>query len=331
MEKIGILIETNEGFVKTAMYGVITAAQGPERELYGLVLNGRGSEYKNNLQYYGIQKIVDVQSANGPLKWNPHNWARGIVQVMDRLGINILFGLTSALTKDILPRIAAILDAPLLLDCIRVDLDTLTVEKSQFSGKTIATFRVHGDHYLFGIRPNMIEARPLFCEAENFPIQVQIDNDRLTVHAIKKDPSRKVALSEAEIIISGGRAMQSRKNYQILNECAELMGAAVGASRVAVDAGWVPHSMQVGQTGATVSPKLYIACGISGSVQHLAGMKTSRVIVAINTDPQAAIMRECDYGIVGDLFEVIPILTRKLKAAINSQLIKHKANNNLIN
>jgi electron transfer flavoprotein alpha subunit len=128
-----------------------------------------------------------------------------------------------------------------------------------------------------------------------------------------------VDLTEAEIIISGGRAMQNGDNFRILQECAEVLGASVGASRVAVDAGWVPHSMQVGQTGKTVSPKLYIACGISGSVQHFAGMKTSGVIVAINTDPQADMMQRCDYGIVGDLFEVVPILTRRLKAVLQSR------------
>ncbi|RUA01581.1 MAG: electron transfer flavoprotein subunit alpha/FixB family protein, partial [Deltaproteobacteria bacterium] len=117
-----------------------------------------------------------------------------------------------------------------------------------------------------------------------------------------------------EIIISGGRGMKNGENFQILQECAQVMGAAVGASRVAVDNGWVPHSMQVGQTGTTVCPKLYIACGISGSIQHFAGMKTAGTIVCINTDPDAAMMQQCDYGIAGDLFKIIPALTRQLKA-----------------
>jgi electron transfer flavoprotein alpha subunit len=107
--------------------------------------------------------------------------------------------------------------------------------------------------------------------------------------------------------------MRNTENYDILYDCAKILNAAVGASRVAVDAEWVPHAMQVGQTGATVNPKLYIACGISGSVQHFAGMKTAGVIVAINTDPDANMMRNCDYGIAGDLFEIVPILTRQLR------------------
>ena len=226
---------------------------------------------------------------------------------------------TTSQTKDVFPRIAAILDAPLLLDCIGVDLETLTAEKSQFSGKTIATFKLRGAHYLFGIRPNVIAAHPASVAAEVLSLQTQIGDESLMVEAVKKDSAGTMDLSEAQIIIAGGRGMQNGENYRILHECADVMGAAVGASRVAVDAGWVPHSMQVGQTGTTVSPNLYIACGISGSVQHFAGMKTSGVLVAINTDPQAAMMQHCDYGIVGDLFDIVPLLTRRLKTTLNPE------------
>jgi electron transfer flavoprotein alpha subunit len=148
MQKIGLLIETNAAGVKPALNGVITAARGPEHELYGLVFDGKGAAYRDELQNYGIHKIVNVQSAEGLLSWNPDNWAKAVAQVMEQLGINILFGLTTSQTKDVFPRIAAILDAPLLLDCIGVDLETLTAEKSQFSGKTIATFKLRGAHYL---------------------------------------------------------------------------------------------------------------------------------------------------------------------------------------
>ena len=175
---------------------------------------------------------------------------------------------------------------------------------------------MHGEHALFGFRPNVIEATPAPVTAEVVAWQAKVAEGPLTVEAVKKNPSGTMDLSEAQIIISGGRAMQNAENYQILQECADVLGAAVGASRVAVDAGWVPHSMQVGQTGTTVSPNLYIACGISGSVQHFAGMKTSEVVVAINTDPEAAMMQGCDFGIVGDLFEIVPILTRQLKSIL---------------
>ena len=317
MKKIGLLIETHTDGIKPTINGVITAAQGPEHELYGLVLDGKGAEYREALQDFGIHKIVNVQSAQGPLGWNPDNWARAIVQAMEQLRIDTLFGLTSMQTKDVFPRIAAILDAPLLLDCISVDLETLTAKKSQYSGKTVATVKLSGTHYLFGIRPNVIAAQRSPVTAEVLSVETRTGDESLRVEAVKKDSSGTIDLAEAQIIISGGRGMLNGENYRILHECAEVLGAAVGASRVAVDAGWVPHSMQVGQTGTTVSPNLYIACGISGSVQHFAGMKTSGVVVAINTDPQAAMMQHCDYGIVGDLFEIVPLLTRQLKATLD--------------
>ena len=144
------------------------------------------------------------------------------------------------------------------------------------------------------------------------------DPAKLVIKEVKQSQSTAVDLTEANVIITGGRPIAAAENYKILRECADAVGAAVGASRAAVDAGYAPHSMQVGQTGKTVSPKLYVGCGLSGSVQHFAGMKTSKVIVAINTDKDAPIFGKCDYGIVGDLFEVVPVLTEVLKAQKDS-------------
>jgi electron transfer flavoprotein alpha subunit len=188
-----------------------------------------------------------------------------------------------------------------------------TVEKSQYSGKTIASIKTHGSHHIYGIRPNAIEPQARPAAAELISFTTKADSRALTVKAIKQAVAGGIDLTEADVIISGGRGLGNSENFRILRECAEKIGAAVGASRVAVDAGWVPHSMQVGQTGATVSPKVYIACGISGSVQHFAGMKTAGMIIAINTDPDAAITKRCDYYAVADLFEVVPLLTSKLR------------------
>jgi electron transfer flavoprotein alpha subunit len=206
------------------------------------------------------------------------------------------------------------MDAPLVQDCVGIDAAARTVTKSHFSGKTLATIKFNSNPYFCGFRPNAVEVQTAPCEADVISYQASVrDPGKIVIKEVKQSDSTAVDLTEANIIITGGRPMASEENYTILRQCAELVGAAVGASRAAVDAGYAPHSMQVGQTGKTVSPKLYIACGLSGSVQHFAGMKTSKVIVAINTDKDAPIFGKCDYGILGDLFEVVPVLTEILR------------------
>jgi electron transfer flavoprotein alpha subunit len=317
MRKIGILLETKDGALKKTNFGVVTAARADDHELYGFLVGGSATDYKAALEEYGIHKLVEITAKDGVLDWNPVSWSRTIIDAMNHFGVDTLLGLTSAQGKELLPRIAAVLDAPLVMDCIDINLSEHTVRKSQFSSKTVATIEVKGPCYIYGVRPNVFEAKPSPAEAEVIPFKTDLESDGLVVREVRQDASRGIDLTEADIIISGGRGMKNPDNFRILSECAELIGAAVGASRVAVDAGWVPHSMQVGQTGATVSPKVYIACGISGSVQHFAGMKTSGLIVAVNTDPEANIVKKCDYYIVADLFEVIPLLTNQLAAIIN--------------
>jgi electron transfer flavoprotein alpha subunit len=317
MRKIGILLETKDGALKKTNFGVITAARGADHELYGFLVGGSGADHKTALEAYGINKLVEITGKEGALDWNPVSWSRAIIHAMDHFGVQTLLGLTSAQGKELLPRIAATLDAILVMDCIDINLSEHTVKKSQFSGKTVATIEVKGPCYIYGVRPNVFEAKPSPGEAEVIVFQTDFESDGLVVKEVRQDDSRGIDLTEADIIISGGRGMKNSDNFAILSECAELIGAAVGASRVAVDAGWVPHSMQVGQTGATVSPKVYIACGISGSVQHFAGMKTSGLIVAVNTDPEANMVKNCDYYIVGDLFEVIPELASQLASVVN--------------
>jgi electron transfer flavoprotein alpha subunit len=179
----------------------------------------------------------------------------------------------------------------------------------------MATLKTEGEYHIYGVRPNAIEASPAPGEAEMISFQAEIINEGLTVKEIKQGDFSGIDLTEADIILSGGRGMENSENFSVLFECAEKLGAAVGASRVAVDEGWVPYTMQVGQTGKTVSPKVYIACGISGSVQHFAGMKTAAMIIAVNKDPGAAIMKNCDYFVVADLFDIVPALTARLKIA----------------
>ncbi len=313
MNRIGVVIEIKDGALKESNFGMITAARESGGELYALVIDGDGEAFKEKLERYGVHKIVHVSPGEHSDTRHPVFWSEAVIRAMERFEINIIFGLTSGRGRDLLPRIAASLDAPLVMDCIHVDPAARLARTSRYSGKTIATIKVGGEHFIFGIRPNVYKASPAPADAEIIPFTPgEISGEGMTVLQTDMGESDAVDLAEAEVIISGGRAMKSAENFSVLFECAEKLGAAVGASRAAVDAGWAPYPMQVGQTGVKVSPKVYIACGISGSVQHYAGMKTSGLIIAVNTDPKAAIVSACDYYITADLFEIAPLLTRQL-------------------
>jgi len=318
MPKVGILIETGADGVKEANFGVITAARGAgSAEIYAFILNGNADECKEVLQSYGVGKVV-VLDADSPeadaLSSSPDLQAAAVADAINHFSITALLGLSSAKGRDLLARVAALMNVALVQDCVGVELSAQTVTKSHFSGKTVATVKLNSSPFICGLRANAIEAQSAPCEAEVIEHRTAVtDAGRLVVKEVKQGQPGAVDLTEANIIITGGRPIASADNYKILRECADLLGAAVGASRAAVDAGFAPHSMQVGQTGKTVSPKLYIGCGLSGSVQHFAGMKTSKIIVAVNTDKDAPIFGKSNYGIIGDLFEVVPVLTEVLK------------------
>jgi len=314
VQKVAILIEMKNGRVKPASLGVISAAHADDVERVGFLFEKSAAQTQEDLQAHGIDTIVEITAAEGPIPWNPEIWARAMVQAMQHYDIKTLLGLASQQGKNLLPRVAAHLEAPLVMDCTTVNLGEHTAGKPQYSGKAVAVFKTHGTHHLYGIRPNALDAVPLPVSASTETFQAAIEDTGLAVLEIEQGKTGRVDLSEADIIISGGRGMENGENFDILFECARTISAAVGASRVAVDSGWVAHTMQVGQTGKTVSPKVYIACGISGSVQHFAGMKTSGIIIAVNTDFNAAIMTKCDYAVCADLFDIIPILTQKLKS-----------------
>ncbi len=315
MATIGVLIETEDGVVKETNYGVLTAARGQgDNTLVALMLDGSAQEAADVLGKYGAQKVVQVSADGADLPASPDLKARALAAAIDNFGLNALLGLASAQGRDLFARLAAFKDLPLASDCLAVDLVAGTAKKSHFSGKTFATVKMTAAVLLCALRPNAVEAveAPVAATAESFSAVVR-DPGLVKVVEVKKEAADRVDLTEAGVIITGGRPIASADNYRILEACAQLLGGAIGASRAAVDAGFAPHSMQVGQTGKTVSPRLYIGCGLSGSVQHFAGMKTSKVIVAINTDKDAPIFEKCDYGIVGDLFDVVPVLTEVLK------------------
>ncbi|WP_299981896.1 electron transfer flavoprotein subunit alpha/FixB family protein [Desulfobacula sp.] len=316
MKNIGIIIELDNGKIKETNFGMITLARAKDTELFAVVMDADAASVKEDLELFGITKIVEVCLSKDQ-QANPVVRAKVIINVIKAYNICAVFGLSTATGKDLLPRIAAFLEASLVMDCYAVDLEQNLVKTSQYSGKTIATIKVTGDVLVFGVRPNAVE--PVKAQASARIVKLKLDESNLVAKGFRViktsevDESTNINLVEADVIIAGGRGMKNGDNFTILSKCAEKLNAAVGASRVAVDAGWVPYSMQVGQTGEKVSPMVYIACGISGSVQHFAGMKTSGMVIAINTDGNASIMSNCDYYVKADALEIIPELIKHLE------------------
>jgi len=313
MQSIGLLVEFKNGKVKAACYGLATAARGPERRLYALVIDTSAADAKKELEAYGVDHVVAIDT--GIPGWNAAVQADAVVTAMQRFDITSLIGLTSPTGRDLLPRVAARLDAPLVMDCIDLNLDDRRVKTSQYSGKTIASIQLTGSRFIYGLRPNVVapDKAPVVADIIEFPAAPETGTAYRVIET-RIDDGGDQYLAEADTIISGGRGMKSGENFKLLFDCARHIHASVGASRVAVDNGWVPYAMQVGQTGVKVNPKVYIAAGISGSIQHFAGMKTAKTIIAINTDENAPIMANCDYYAVADLFAVLPELEKALAA-----------------
>lgn len=316
MARTGVVIETEDGKIKPSNFGVLTAARGAARdnEVIAFLLEGDAAALKDELEGFGARKVVRISSETGPLADSPELQAAAVCAAADTYGLTGLLGLSTALGRDLFARVGAAMDLPMISDCIRVDVDEKTAVKSHFSGKTFASMVVGSRPMICTVRPNAVDAAkaPVRAEALDFVFDGPCDI-RVKVIRREKSASGRLDLTEAPVIIAGGRAVRSAENFKVLDKCARVLNAAVGASRAAVDAGYADHSIQVGQTGKTVAPNLYLACGISGAVQHFAGMKTAKVIVAVNTDKDAPIFSKCDYGILGDIFEVVPALTQALE------------------
>lgn len=277
------------------------------------------------LKKLGAQNVFQMNSATLGDSYSPDGYAKLVAQVIAENKYSYVLAGTSSAVKDFFPHLSGIHQTAVLSDCTHLSgsAQELKITRPLFAGKCLADALLSektGPHFI-SIRPNSLglsenikEAGVAKIEAKN----LSLESLRAQVKELVKSAAQKLDLTEAQIIISGGRAMKNAENFKILEDCAQVLGATVGASRAAVDSGYAHPSMQVGQTGKTVSPKLYIACGISGAIQHLAGMRTSKVIVAINTDSDAPIFSKADYGIVGDLFKVVPILTEELKTFLHS-------------
>ena len=315
MAFIGVLIESENGLVKESNFGVVFAALADgANQVAAFITEGDAQKAADALSPFGVSRVISLSATGADMNQYPDTLALALAGAKEEYGLDGILGLASAKGRDVFARLAARLDKPMASDVVGIDFGAKTVRKSQFSGKTIADFQMNTDLMLATIRPNAIEPKQAPAQAETGEFAVDAGGPgKVAIVETKGSGGGKVDLTEASVIITGGRPIASKDNYQMLDECAGLMDAAVGASRASVDAGYAPHSMQVGQTGKTVSPRLYIGCGLSGSVQHFAGMKTSKIIVAVNTDKDAPIFQKCDYGIIEDMFQVVPVLTEVLR------------------
>jgi electron transfer flavoprotein alpha subunit len=269
----------------------------------------------NEISKYGIQKITHLKNSE-LANYSSSGYTEAISNLAKESDFDILILSNTALGKDLAPHLSIKLDAACVVDCIKISVsgNDIICTRPTYAGKALVDLKLLSNKKVITIRPNVFKAQ--VTENSNPPEIVVKDitsaNLRSKVTEFKKSEG-KLDVSEADIIVSGGRGMKGPENFHLIEELAETLGAAVGASRAVVDAGWRPHSEQVGQTGKTVSPTLYIACGISGAIQHLAGMSSSKFIVAINKDKDAPIFNVADYGITGDLFEILPALTSEIK------------------
>jgi len=317
--KVLVFAEQRGCKLKTAALEALTIGAklaGSPSDLSAVIVGSGSQALASELAGYGADKVYTVDDP-GLANYNVQSYAAAVEAAIKASGAKVIIGTATPMGRDLFPRLAARLDAGMLSDLVelKAEGDSLKGVKPMYAGKCLAHVATQNSEFHFAlIRQNVFAVEKSGQgQASAEALSVSIEAGPSKTVEIRKGQSEKADLTEASVIISGGRAMGNADNFKILHECAEVIGATVGASRAAVDSGYASHDMQVGQTGKTVNPNLYIACGISGSVQHMAGMRTSKVIVAVNTDPEAPIFAIADYGIVGDLFEAVPKLSQKFK------------------
>jgi caffeyl-CoA reductase-Etf complex subunit CarE len=326
MGDIWVITEQRDGRTKAASYGLIGKARKladeSQSKVAAVCLN-EGVKDTDQLAAFGADQVYMV---GGPVPdgWNDDVYVKELVELARRDRPGVILASSGSVGSSVIPRVAVALDTGVAPNCVSLEFDAqsrmLVQTRPAFGGSLLA------DVVFPNKRPQMATVSPhAFRKGESNPSRqgqmIRVDFDRQSVTSktrlldVVKDLTGKVRLDEAETVVCGGRGLGKAENFQIVSELAEVLGAALGTSRPPVDDGWIPYAHQVGQTGKTVSPKLYIACGVAGAPQHLAGMQTSEIIVAINEDPKAPIFEVATYGIVGDLFKIVPLLTRKLREA----------------
>jgi electron transfer flavoprotein alpha subunit len=321
MSTVLAVVEARDGALRKVSFEVVTAARRLADGLGGgdvhaLALGAGALGGSERLGSYGADKVV---TATNPAfgRYAPEAFARAVAERAETGGYDAVVFAATVTGKDLAPRVAARLGVGLAADVtdLAVEAGAVVATRPVYAGKALLRVRVTGRPVAVSVRPNAFTPveRPRPGTAETLAVDVPVG--RVVVKELKPAPAGSLDVAEAPIVISGGRGLKEPANFKVLEDLAQAFGgrAAVGASRAVVDAGWRSHADQVGQTGKTVSPGLYIAVGISGAIQHLAGMRTAKVIVAINKDKDAPIFKVADYGIVGDLFEIVPRLAAEVR------------------
>ena len=318
MTNVLVVTELQDGAVKKATLTSLTFAREAAKRTGGnvqaLVIGSGVSAAAEDMSKY-VETVHTAEHdsfAAGPVA---ESYAKVIAQAATAAGASVVCMAATFHGKDVLPRVGALLNAGVASDVLGfVNDSSLTVTREMLAGNVIATVEVATDIKCFTTRPTEFDAAAAL-DAAGTVNALAVDIGEVRTRYVKFDAvvSERPALSDARVVISGGRGLKEAENFPNLVEpMADKLNAAIGASRAVVDAGWVPNDMQVGQTGKVVAPELYFAVGISGAIQHVAGMKSSKVIVAINKDPEAPIFQVADYGLVQDLFKVMPELTEKI-------------------
>lgn len=312
MGKSIVFIEQRNGQIKKASFEAVAAAKHFNSDIEAVCI---GNEVENLAAAagFGATKVTLLKNS-AFADYSGSGYTAALADYCKESGAtSVLFGNT-AMGKDLAPRVAVKLDAGLAMDVVAIngEGENQTYTRPVFAGKALVEVKINSNVKVVTVRANTFNAENNGSTAEVNTLEVSSVKDGDKVTELKKSQG-KLDVAEADIIVSGGRGLKEAENFKLVEDLAETLGAAVGASRAVVDAGWRPHSEQVGQTGKTVSPSLYIAVGISGAIQHLAGMRSSKYIVAINKDKEAPIFQVADYGITGDAFEIVPELINEIK------------------
>ncbi len=324
--KVLVFAEQREGKFRKSAFELAKAGRALADELgaeaIGVVIGNGVDSIAADLGGFGLKKVIVVDDARVGL-YSSTAYARILGDVARKEGVTVILMAASAMGKDLAPRVAVKLDAGVAMDCtgLKVEGGEIIATRPIYAGKALIDVKVNSDIKIFSLRPNVFTAGSSNSEraaVEKASVELREADFGSRVKELHTATGRP-DVTEAEIIVSGGRGLKGPEHFHLIEELADALGAGVGSSRAVVDAGWRPHDEQVGQTGKTVSPTLYIACGISGAVQHLAGMSSSKYIVAINKDKDAPIFQIADYGIVGDAFEILPALTQEIKKLLGKE------------